>query len=84
LDSFGQDALRLVVPEGQSGPSASLMRHVLKVFLVDGAHDVRNIYSTGLMSKELLLTDVRTLLLESAASSSQVEAGSPTRSADPR
>jgi cytochrome oxidase Cu insertion factor (SCO1/SenC/PrrC family) len=76
LESFGQDALRLVVPDEQSGPTASLMRHVLKVFLVDSAGDVRNIYSTGLMSKEMLLLDVRTLLLEGEAGSSRVAAGS--------
>jgi cytochrome oxidase Cu insertion factor (SCO1/SenC/PrrC family) len=47
LADFGQDA----------APS-----HVLKIFLVDDAGRVRNIYSTGFLDVRLLLADLETLL----------------------
>jgi protein SCO1 len=47
LTDFGQDAR----------PS-----HVLKIFLVDGRGQVRNIYSTGFLDVRLLLADLETLL----------------------
>ena len=47
LTDFGQDA----------APS-----HVLKIFLVDDAGRVRNIYSTGFLDVRLLLADLETLL----------------------
>ena len=47
LADFGQDAT----------PS-----HVLKIFLVDDAGRVRNIYSTGFLDVRLLLADLETLL----------------------
>lgn len=66
LDAFGQDALRLVTAGDTETP---LMRHVLKVYLVDDTGDVRNIYSTGLLSKDMVLTDIRTLLQAAEADS---------------
>jgi hypothetical protein len=36
---------------------------VLKVFLVDARGAVRNVYSSGFLSPELLLVDARTVLL---------------------
>ena len=65
LEAFDQDALRLVLKsddrdEEQKTP---LLRHVLKLFLVDAAGDIRNIYSSGLLSPELLMADIRTLLM---------------------
>jgi len=47
LADFGQDA----------EPS-----HVLKIFLVDGAGRVRNIYSTGFLDVRILLADLETVL----------------------
>jgi cytochrome oxidase Cu insertion factor (SCO1/SenC/PrrC family) len=47
LADFGQDAR----------PS-----HVLKIFLVDGAGRVRNIYSTGFLDVRLMLADLETVL----------------------
>jgi hypothetical protein len=35
---------------------------VLKVFLVDARGAVRNVYSSGFLSPELLLVDARTVL----------------------
>jgi cytochrome oxidase Cu insertion factor (SCO1/SenC/PrrC family) len=47
LEDFGQDAR----------PS-----HVLKIFLVDGQGQVRNVYSTGFLDLRILLADLETLL----------------------
>jgi len=66
LDAFDQDTLRLHrAEEDGEERDTPWIRHVLKVFLVDDRGDVRNIYSAGLFSKELVLADLRTLLLES-------------------
>jgi cytochrome oxidase Cu insertion factor (SCO1/SenC/PrrC family) len=62
LAAFGQDALPLV---DARGAQLGLFRHVLKVFLVDARGAVRNVYSAGFLSPELVLVDARTLLLES-------------------
>jgi cytochrome oxidase Cu insertion factor (SCO1/SenC/PrrC family) len=47
LADFGQDATR---------------SHVLKIFLVDDAGRVRNIYSTGFLDVRLMLADLETVL----------------------
>jgi cytochrome oxidase Cu insertion factor (SCO1/SenC/PrrC family) len=47
LADFGQDATR---------------SHVLKIFLVDAAGRVRNIYSTGFLDVRLMLADLETVL----------------------
>jgi cytochrome oxidase Cu insertion factor (SCO1/SenC/PrrC family) len=59
LAAFGQDALPLV---GDGERALGLYRHVLKLFLVDAHGAVRNIYSSGFLSPELLLVDARTVL----------------------
>jgi len=64
LADFGQDAVWI---PGGAEPQDRL-RHVLKIFLVDDAHDVRNIYSTGLMDTRLVLNDLRTVLAEAGSS----------------
>jgi len=61
LAAFGQDALPLV---DAGGRATGVLRHLLKVFLVDADGAVRNIYSTDFLSAELLAGDARTLLLE--------------------
>lgn len=60
LADFGQNVD--VIPD-ESGETTAL-GHVLKVFLVDSAGGVRNVYSTGFLDHRLLLRDVETLLLE--------------------
>jgi len=58
MQDFGQDAVRLATAEGE----ASLqLRHVLKVFLVDGRRAVRNVYSAGFLDWRILLNDIRTV-----------------------
>ena len=46
------------------GTWTGLYRHVLKVFLLDAQHRVRNIYSTGFLHPQLILNDIRTVLLD--------------------
>jgi len=64
LDDFGQRVAKLYYDDGTW---TGLYRHVLKVFLLDEQNRVRNIYSTGLMSPELVLNDLRTLVKERGA-----------------
>ena len=63
LAEFGQDVEAL--PADGAGPPA--LGHVLKVFLVDSAGRVRNVYSAGFLDHRLLLRDVETLLREPAS-----------------
>jgi len=58
LDDFGQDAVRELVREG-SGETA--LRHVAKVFLLDGAGRVRNVYASGFLDASILIRDLETL-----------------------
>ena len=60
LEDFGQDAVPLFT---NTGERSGIMRHVVKVFLVDDAGTVRNIYSTGFLDHRILLRDIETLLL---------------------
>lgn len=64
LADFGQDVLPLV---REDGSQTGLLQHVLKVFLVDAQHRVRNIYSAGFLTPEILLLDLETLRLEGGA-----------------
>ena len=63
LADFGQDATPLVDAEGRP---TGIVRHVTKAFLVDARGDVRNIYSTGFLSVEILLNDAETVLRDEA------------------
>jgi cytochrome oxidase Cu insertion factor (SCO1/SenC/PrrC family) len=61
LDGFDQD-LSLVLDE--NGKPVGLLSHLLKVFLIDRGGEVREIYSTAWLQPEVVLNDIRTLLLE--------------------
>jgi cytochrome oxidase Cu insertion factor (SCO1/SenC/PrrC family) len=63
LADFGQPVARLRFPDGSW---TGLYRHVLKVFLVDTRHRVRNVYSTGFLHPQLILNDMRTVLLDTS------------------
>lgn len=59
LTSYGQDRS----PErDERGRVTGRIRHVLKVFLVDRAGFIRNVYSAGFLVPELVLNDIRTVL----------------------
>jgi hypothetical protein len=63
LENYGQDAIPLVAAHGAA---TGLLRHVLKVFLIDATRTVRNVYSVGFLSPEIVWGDVQTLILEQA------------------
>ncbi len=61
LAGYGQ----YVAPEVDgNGAPTGLFNHLLKVFLIDRQGRVRNIYSAAFLYPELVITDVKTLLLE--------------------
>jgi cytochrome oxidase Cu insertion factor (SCO1/SenC/PrrC family) len=63
LDGYGQDRTPVYDEHGQfTGRYA----HVVKVFLVDQAGYIRNVYSSGFLVPELVVNDIKTVLAESA------------------
>ena len=68
LRSYGQDRSRLY---DERGRFTGRYRHVLKVFLVDRAGQVRNVYSTGLLVPQLVVNDIKTVLAEGGARPAQ-------------
>lgn len=65
LDDFDQPVAKL---RYQDGAWTGLYRHVLKVFLLDGRHRVRAIYSTGFLNQALVLNDLKTLAADERGS----------------
>ncbi|MBI3797679.1 MAG: SCO family protein [Deltaproteobacteria bacterium] len=61
LEDFHQPVAKLWQADGNW---SGLFRHVLKVYLLDAKHQVRNIYSTGLFDARLVLNDIETILQE--------------------
>jgi protein SCO1/2 len=64
LDGFGQD-VSVAAPQAP-GQRAPVLSHMLKVYLLDGAGKVREIYSTSFLHPAVLLGDIKTLCLEAA------------------
>jgi len=62
LEDFDQDVLRELTADGES----PVMRHLLRVFLVDSQRAVRNVYSASFMDWRVVLNDVKTLAAEPA------------------
>jgi len=60
LGDFHQPVAKLW---NEDGSWSGLFRHVLKVYLLDANHQVRNIYSTGLFNAQLVLNDIETILM---------------------
>ncbi len=60
LAAYDQPVGRKLDPSDPLGPLA----HQLRVYLIDRDARVRNIYSLGFLDTRLVMTDVRTLLLE--------------------
>jgi cytochrome oxidase Cu insertion factor (SCO1/SenC/PrrC family) len=58
LADFHHPVAKLRFPDGAW---SGLFRHVLKVYLLDRANRVRNVYSAGFLDADLVLTDLRTL-----------------------
>jgi protein SCO1/2 len=67
LDGYGQAVDKRPNPADSQGP----LYHILRVFLIDRAGRIRNIYSSATLDPRLVLADVKTLLLEEARLSKQ-------------
>jgi cytochrome oxidase Cu insertion factor (SCO1/SenC/PrrC family) len=63
VEGFGQDVVTVV--DRTSGKPRRELSHVLKVFLIDPAGDVREIYTSQFLHPRSVLNDIETLLLES-------------------
>lgn len=61
LDGFGQDVSVEVNPKDKAIRAFS---HVLKIFLIDENGSVREIYTTSYLIPEVVLNDMKTLLME--------------------
>lgn len=64
LDGFGQDA-SVALPSA-SGERVPVLRHLLKVYLIDAGGTVREIYSPAFLHPVVLRNDIQTLLHEPA------------------
>jgi len=62
VEAFGQD-IRYSVDKSSGKPRRELS-HVLKVFLIDPAGFIREIYSSTFLHPKTVLNDIETLLLE--------------------
>ncbi len=62
IDGFGQDIN--ITFDRSSGRPRRELSHVLKVFLIDRAGDIREIYTSTFLYPRLVLNDIQTLLIE--------------------
>jgi len=69
LSAYGQQVDRRKDPQHALGPYS----HLLRVYLIDRQGMIRNVYSSGLLDPRLVLTDVRTLLIEEGVARSDTE-----------
>jgi cytochrome oxidase Cu insertion factor (SCO1/SenC/PrrC family) len=63
LESFGQD---ISLEKDIAGQQHVNINHLLKVFLIDRDGWVREIYTSAFLGQEVLLNDIKTLLIEDA------------------
>jgi cytochrome oxidase Cu insertion factor (SCO1/SenC/PrrC family) len=62
LDGLGQDvSVAVIRPEGQRIP---VLSHMLKVFLIDAHGEVREIYTSSFLLPNVVMNDIKTLLME--------------------
>lgn len=72
VEGFGQD-VRVTVDRSSGRPRRELS-HLLKVFLIDRAGDVREIYTSTFLHPQTVLNDIETLLMDEAASQARARA----------
>jgi protein SCO1/2 len=65
IEDFGQD-IRYVIDRSNGKPRRELS-HVLKVFLIDSAGFVREIYTSTFLHPQSVLNDIETLIMEQRA-----------------
>jgi len=61
LDGYGQFRAMFYNPDGSYSGSIS---HVLRVYLIDRDHRIRNIYSAGFLHPDTTINDIKTLVME--------------------
>lgn len=64
LDAYGQGVERIY---DEAGRYTGHLAHILRVYLIDPARQVRNIYNVSYLHPDILLADARTLLMEADA-----------------
>ena len=67
VEGFGQDVRHTI--DRSSGRPRRELSHVLKVFLIDAAGFVREIYTSTFLHPQTVLNDIETLLMERPATS---------------
>lgn len=67
LADYDQAVDRKAEPRAPTGP----LNHSVRVYLIDRTGMIRNIYSSATLDARLILTDIRTLLLESQRSAAR-------------
>jgi len=75
LDSYNQAIQREYTADGRYSGAYS---HLLRVFLIDPAKKIRNIYSVAFLHQELILNDFKTLLQEARGTGQQEAASQAT------
>jgi protein SCO1 len=68
LDDFGQD---VSVELDSRGHATRVLHHMLKVFLIDPRGMVREIYSLAYLQPDVMLSDIRTLAMETSSVASR-------------
>lgn len=76
LGAYDQDARRVYDAQGTDSGTYS---HILRVYLVDRRRQVRNIYTVSFLHADILLNDVRTLLMEEREGTTRPEPAAGTR-----
>ncbi len=66
LAEYNQDIQREMSVNGDQSQDIS---HILRVFLIDPAMNIRNIYSVGFLHADVILNDFKTLMLEDDSNS---------------
>jgi cytochrome oxidase Cu insertion factor (SCO1/SenC/PrrC family) len=67
VEGFGQDVRHTI--DRSNGTPRRELSHVLKVFLIDPAGSIREIYSSAFLHPRTVLNDVETLLMQRPATS---------------
>jgi cytochrome oxidase Cu insertion factor (SCO1/SenC/PrrC family) len=62
LDDFGQD---VSIETNASGQATRTLHHMLKMFLIDGRGEVREIYTLAFIQPDMMFNDMKTLAMDS-------------------
>ncbi|MDH3830704.1 MAG: SCO family protein [Gammaproteobacteria bacterium] len=80
LDDYSQS---VITEYNEKGEVTGTISHILRVYLIDRERRVRNIYSVSFLHPDLLMNDVRTLLMESQGTLPAAEAAVAATSSAP-